>query len=216
MELNKNKLLIIGLPKSGTSTLATMFRMLGYSVAGPNSFSSKNELFRLVKNYDVLQDYPWCFEYASILDKIEMKVIVLQRNSEDWYSSFIKSYGGEKDNYLAFEYMKLSKKKSKAEFKGFHTQFYIECQSYLEINNIKYLNLDLSELSWKIICEFVDKPIPKNLFGQSSKLPRVNSKNYKRKGFKHFLLKRLKKLLLLLLGNKYTKFTSFIYRNKSY
>jgi hypothetical protein len=210
----QNNILIIGLPKSGTSTLSTMFRMLGYKVTGPNTFSKKEELFILIENYDVFQDYPWCFEYADILEKTEMKVIVLKRNPEEWYRSFIRSYGGEKDDYLSYMYMKLSKTKPKTEFIGFHIQFYKECHSYLKDNDINYLNLDLKKLSWKIICEFVEKPIPKNLFGQTSKLPKVNSKNYKKKGLNYLLTNRFKKILFILLGNKYSNFTSFIYRNK--
>lgn len=215
MKKKKSKILIIGLPKSGTSTLATMFRILGYKVTGPTRFSSKRELLDVAENNHVFQDYPWCFEYPYILNKLDMKVIVLERNAKEWSESFIKNYGNDGDDYLSFRYMKLSKSQPKLDFVDYHDQFYSNCRSFLSLNGIEFLNLKLSNLKWSTLCEFLDEPIPKTLMGKTSGIPRVNSNNLYKRNNTYEIIKKIKKLLIYFLGQNYNKITSFIYRNKS-
>src|SRR5690606_22305029 len=214
--VKNKKVLILGLPKSGTSTMATMLRMLGYRVTGPNpyiqDFESLKETFDA---YEAFQDYPWCFEYPTLLKNIDTKVIVLKRDKESWVKSFKESYGGEDKNYLSYKFMKLSKNESDSVFYDYHINYYEEALTFLIGNKLNYIEISLSNLSWKSVCEFLNTPIPKNMFGMVSKIPRVNSKNYRKTGSFFFIFKKhLKKQLHTILGKKYFKLTSFIYRNR--
>lgn len=211
----KDKVLVLGLPKSGTSTMATMLRMLGYLVTGPNpNIRDLKNLKKTFDAYEAFQDYPWCFEYPVLLENIEVKVIVLKREKESWVKSFKNSYGGENENYLSYKYMKLSKKEPDNLFYDYHHKYYQEVVNFLEINNLAYLEISLNSLNWRVLCEFLEKPIPKNLFGVTSKIPRVNALNHRRKGVFFKANKELKKQLHALLGKNYFKLTSFIYKNK--
>jgi hypothetical protein len=211
----KKKVFIIGLPKSGTSTLSTMLRILGYKVTGPNPYLINREsLIKIYDKYEVFQDYPWCFEYPILLKREDVKIILLKREKEPWSKSFKDSYGGENENYLSFKYMKLSKNLADQYFYDYHTGYYKEALDFLIVNNFTYLEVSLINLDWKSICDFLNKPIPKNIFGMVSKIPKVNTKNYKKKVVFFKFKKQFKKKLHTLLGKYYFKLTSFIYKNR--
>lgn len=211
----ERKVLIIGLPKSGTSTLATMLRMLGYQVTGPNPYIQNLESLKDTFNtYDAFQDYPWCFEYPILLKNEDVKVIVLKREQTAWVKSFKESYGGQNENYLSYKYMKLSKNEADSVFYAYHSNYYNEAIDFVKGQKLSFLEVSLKSLNWKILCDFLEKPIPKNIFGIPSKVPKVNSKNFKKKGSVLKLNKQLKKYLHAILGKKYFKLTSFIYKNR--
>jgi|SRR5690606_2944734 len=213
---NRNKkVLVLGLPKSGTSTLATMLRILDYQVTGPNPYIKDLEsLKETFDSYEAFQDYPWCFEYPVLLEKEEVKVIVLKREKKAWVKSFKNSYGGKNENYLSYKYMKLSKNEADSMFYNYHTNYYKEVLNFLTGHKLDYLEISLINLNWKILCDFLEKPIPRNVLGVVSRVPRVNSNNYKNKGPFFKINKQLKKRLYGLLGKNYFKLTSFIYKNK--
>ncbi|GGG52999.1 sulfotransferase [Bizionia arctica] len=213
--INNNKVFVLGLPKSGTSTLATMLRVLGFSVTGPNPYIEDIiALNNTFERYEAFQDYPWCFEYPSLLKNKEVKVILLKRNKESWVKSFKESYGGENKKYLSYKYMKLSKQESDAVFYDYHDKYYDDALNFLVTNQIPFIEMSLEHLNWKSICDFLGKTIPKNMFGMTSKIPKVNSENHKKKGTLTKYAKPLKKQLHSLLGKNYFKLTSFIYKNK--
>lgn len=209
------KVLVLGLPKSGTSTIATMLRMLGYLVTGPNpSIQGHEALQETFSNYEAFQDYPWCFEYPSLLKNKETQVVVLVRDKEGWAKSFKESYGGEHINYLSYKYMKLSKNEPDDVFTTYHSAYYQNVLNFLETHEINYIQISLKKLNWKTLCAFLEKPIPKNILGIPSKVPKVNSKNYTKKGIGFKFNKQVKRNLHRVLGKRYFKLTSFIYKNK--
>ncbi|WP_179018603.1 sulfotransferase [Winogradskyella forsetii] len=209
------KIVIIALPKSGTSTLATMLRVLGYSVTGPNpNIKDEDNLKKTYNAYQAFQDYPWCFEYANLIVNNKAKVIVLKRNKTNWLKSFRESYAGKGKNYLSYKYMKVSKNESDEKFYNYYANYYKEALTFLEDNNIEYLDISLEHLNWKNLCGFLGKSVPKNIFGFASKVPKVNSKNFKNNGLSFKLKKQLKKQLHHILGPYYFKLTSFIYKNQ--
>lgn len=74
--VDNKKVLVLGLPKSGTSTLATMLRMLGFKVTGPNpSIDKQDALLEFYNTFEAFQDYPWCFEYPSLLKNKAIKLL---------------------------------------------------------------------------------------------------------------------------------------------
>lgn len=214
--MENRKVLVLGLPKSGTSTLATMLRILDFQVTGPNpSIDEHDTLLEVYNKYEAFQDYPWCFQYPFLLKhNKEIQVIVLKRGKESWVKSFKKSYGGKHLNYLSYKYMKLSKIEPDDVFYNYHTSYYDTVLNILDAQQVSYIQMSLNDLNWKNLCEFLGRPVPRNILGIPSKVPNVNSKNYSKKGSSFKFKKLLKKNLHKILGENYFKLTSFIYRNK--
>ena len=62
----KRKVFVVGFQKSGTSSMASALKVLGYRVTGPNFIYSssiekaiKKGVPRLLARYDAFQDNPW-------------------------------------------------------------------------------------------------------------------------------------------------------------
>ena len=209
-----DKILIIGLPKSGTSTLTVMLRILGYSVTGPSPVNNNKFLDKKFKKFNAFQDYPWCFEYKYLLEKQSMKIIVLKREPLKWAKSFKKNFGGNGTNYNCYDYIKISKNKPDYKFIEYHTDYYNEAIEFLDSKNLSYLRIDLENLKWEDICQYLQKPIPKNAFGFTTKIPISNSDNHKKKKLYFKFIKQLKKIALTVLGENYLKFSAFYHKNK--
>lgn len=86
----------IGLPKTGTTTLAVMLRQLGYNHAPyeQNLIQSvadgdREAMWRCVEAYQSFEDWPWPAVYAEVDDRIPdaLFVLTLRRDSQVWLSS---------------------------------------------------------------------------------------------------------------------------------
>jgi hypothetical protein len=94
------KVVVVGLSKTGTSTLKVMLSGLGYTVCGPR----KDLLTRVragdiaaidpvLDQYDAFEDWPWPLTYRYVLERYgdRAKFILSTRGSfEQWYTSLIK------------------------------------------------------------------------------------------------------------------------------
>ena len=214
IDKKNEKILVIGLPKSGTSTLTVMLRILGYSVTGPSSKNNKENLNGELKKFDAFQDYPWCFEYKYLLEKQNMKIIVLKRKSSSWVVSFKKNFGGKGINYNCYNYIKISKIEPDYKFIEYQENYYDNAINFLNTKGIPYLEIDLESLNWKDVCKFLKKPIPKNAFGFTVKIPQSNINNRKNKRPYYKFIERLKKIAILVLGENYLKLSVFYHKNK--
>ena len=210
----KDKILIVGLPKSGTSTLTVMLRILGYSVTGPSPVNNNKFLDKEFEKFNAFQDYPWCFEYKYLLEKHNMKIIVLKREPLKWANSFKKNFGGNGINYNCYNYLEISKNEPDYKFVEYHEDYYYDAIKFLNTKGFSYLKIDLENLNWKDICQFLQKPIPKNAFGFTTKIPKTNSNNHKKKRFYFKFIKLLKKIALSALGKNYLKFSALYHKNK--
>lgn len=104
--MTQAKVFCVGLPKTGTTSMAVLFKELGYDVA-PQAESDVmtvrhnfdvplKDLKDLCDRYDAFQDLPFCMQ--SHLDRIrrlypDAKYILTVRSSAaTWYSSVIRFY----------------------------------------------------------------------------------------------------------------------------
>ncbi len=176
----KHKVLVVGLPKTGTSTLAVMLRMLGYSVTGPE-IKFKGDASYLVNQFeafDAFQDFPWCFEWKQLINDPRTKVIILKRDEASWWESFYKSYGYKGQRYLSYPYFKLEKNSNnKQQFIDFYRNHYQTFDKLKTENQNKYLCINIKTFEWSELCDFLDEPMPKNIFGKFSNKPHVNKKH---------------------------------------
>lgn len=208
-----------GLPKTGTSTLAVMLRILGYSVSGPeiNFKKGNTELLEsLYSQYNAFQDYPWCFEWHHFMDNEHVKIIILYRDPESWWQSFYKSYGRGKEGYLSYPYMGLSKiEEIKPEFLEFFNKYYEGLAAVSKGEAHRFLYIDIKSLTWNKLCAFLEEELPTDLWGRISKIPHANKKNFKnRLSIKYKFKKLLKGLLFKILGEDlYFKVGNQINRN---
>jgi hypothetical protein len=96
-----NKIVILSLGKSATTSTSLFFEKLGYrslhwlgSIVDPNTLKgmSLEEIVEfnayLEDSYDVLSDYPYCMTYEYFDKKYQdAKFILITRNSEEWVNS---------------------------------------------------------------------------------------------------------------------------------
>jgi hypothetical protein len=103
------KIVILSLGKSGTTSTAVFFKKLGYKtihyLGDTVNFNrikigllSKKEIMSmgelLEKKYDVFCDFPYCFEYEYFDKKYKnTKFILITRDSKDWVKS-VQNWNG--------------------------------------------------------------------------------------------------------------------------
>ncbi|WP_053972497.1 sulfotransferase [Mangrovimonas sp. ST2L15] len=219
MSFKKLKVIVIGLPKTGTSTITVMLRILGYEVTGPDIHFEIGNTPYLKKQFEIFdgfQDYPWCFEWWRFREDDRVLFIELKREKAAWWRSFYDSYGGKETNYLSYPYFKIAKSKENQEgFLEFFEQYYDHFASYKKEHPQKVLSVDIKNLSWQDLCVFLNEPIPKNLWGKIVKKPHVNQLNYQRgQKKKYLLIKRIRNFWIPIIGVKrWQKLMLFLRKN---
>ena len=86
-----NKIFVIGFHKTGTKSLASALKKLGYRVTGPNGIEDPDiadnvysMAYTLVEQYDAFQDNPWPIIYKEIDKRYpESKFILTLRDSKN-------------------------------------------------------------------------------------------------------------------------------------
>ncbi len=217
--IKQHKVIVVGLPKTGTSTLDVMLRILGYHVTGPDiDFQKGDEVLLNEKfvEFDAFQDYPWCFEWQNFVDIDYVKFIVLTRNKNSWWKSFYDSYGRKGTKYLSYPYLNIEKEETnKSKFLDYFDRHYNVIKKTAQVHPNRFLFLDIKNFEWKELCYFLGEDIPKNLFGQIVKKPHVNKHRLKtstRRGYNTY--KRIKKLIIKIIGiANYNRTMLFLRKN---
>ena len=219
MAKEKHKVIVIGLPKTGTSTLAVMLRMLNYKVTGPNINYVKGDdhlLNEMYNEYDGFQDYPWCFEWQNFVEDSRAKFIILKRDKESWYKSFFESYGGKGHRYLSYPFIKIAKHPdNKSEFLSYFDNYYNTVNAFIKKEPKRFLEVSISTFEWPQLCDFLDEELPTNIFGNTIKTPHINKKNVKTtKSFKYKVLNSVKKKVTYIIGlDNWLKLVIFLRKN---
>ena len=114
--MKRRKVIGIGFHKTGTSTLGSCLRLLGY-----NHISCSREAFllyqaseisavlKLMEYFDSFEDWPWPFVYKEAFEKFpDSKFILTTRSNEDaWFSSLashVRRGAGEGFKYRKYIY----------------------------------------------------------------------------------------------------------------
>src|SRR5690554_614367 len=103
--MKKNKVFIISLHKTGTTSLSRFFEKMGYMVTGPDTHLFKpmlqgnyEEIDVFLNQYEVFQDDPWYMIYPYLFQKFpNATFIYLEREENSWIQSVQRFYG--KDRY---------------------------------------------------------------------------------------------------------------------
>ncbi|MBO6606967.1 sulfotransferase [Psychroserpens sp.] len=207
MSKKTHKVIVLGLPKTGTSTLAVMLRMLNYKVTGPDDKYTNGDTVFLderFESYDGFQDFPWCFEWKRFLDDERTKFIILKRDRSSWWTSFYNSYGRKDKRYLSYPFMKIDKKlENEPKFLDFFESYYSEVEQQANRFPERFLSVNISEFEWEDLCMFLDEKLPKTIWGHVVKKPHVNKQKHKTAQTRSYKISnQLKKKISGLIGKE--------------
>ncbi len=215
----KYKVIVLGLPKTGTSTLAVMLRILNYKVTGPNGefkVGDENFLNQNFIYYDGFQDFPWCFEWQHFFKDEHAKFIILKRDKESWWKSFNESYGRKNGRYLSSPYFKIKKDtKNKDQFLEYYDLYYKTIDGFAQKHAERFLSIDIRSFEWKALCDFLEEPLPRNLLGQLVKKPHINKRKSETVAkLSYQTTKRFKKKIVRFIGkDKWNQLVTFFRKN---
>jgi hypothetical protein len=171
MGLFMGKIFVVGLQKTGTTSMADALKLLGYRTTGPN-FIFRSDLDSMVHTrisetiemYDAFQDNPWSVSYRYLDEACPgSKFILTVRDAESWLRSLKNHYRHrtlEPMMYYVFgkELIdpwndELLLQFYKEHIRGVRDYFYGREDSLLE------LNVALED-PWLPICSFLGKDLP--------------------------------------------------------
>lgn len=104
--MKKNKVFIISLHKTGTTSLKYLLERLGYLVTGPDTHlfekawvENYEEIDEFLRKFDAFQDDPWYMLYPYVYKKYpDAKFIFLKRELNSWIESIQNFYGRDQYN----------------------------------------------------------------------------------------------------------------------
>lgn len=177
------KIFGIGWPKTGTSTLRRCFIIMGYTHKGytESLFENLDQAVRVARQFDTFQDLPWYLYYKE-LDQIfpESKFVLTIRDSTRWLKSY-RNMLAKQDPVRRMALDKVRRKIYGLPFPHVEDEQLIERYERHNFDVVNYfagrskdlllVNWEQSD-NWKVLCDFLEKPIPSRPF------PHENKGNY--------------------------------------
>jgi hypothetical protein len=169
------KIFGIGLGRTGTLSLATALRILGYKTAHYPEPPLLPDIYDTIEQYDAACDSPIAHAYQS-LDTIYpgSKFILTTRGLQSWMSScrrfkhFRVQLDGQKKK-LREELYRCPTFNGQA-FRRTHTRFHTEVANFFKGREKDLLIMDITQGDgWEKLCKFLDKPIPDKPFPHKHK-----------------------------------------------
>ena len=186
-ESTKPKVFVIGLNKTGTTSLGNALRILGYRTLGWGDFISRKlfhdwysgnlqPLIQCSTKYDAFEDLPWPFAYEEMttIYPDAKFILTVRENEETWWQSIARHT--EKRVWIGHKliygsYFATNDKATYIELYLSHRQrvhefFKNQPERLLEVN------IDDESANWDKLCEFLGcSTVPKSAF------PKSNTKN---------------------------------------
>lgn len=179
--MKNTKIFGIGFHKTGTTSLASALRRLGYSVTGPDGAHNHNIaeeahdiVFDLAEQHDAFQDNPWPLFYKELDIKYPgSKFILTIRPTDNWIKSLVKHFGQKTTPMRKWIY---------GDDYGYpegNEQIYIdryekhnrEVQEYFKDRPGDLLVFRITEGDeWEKLCYFLHEPIPEGPFPHENRI----------------------------------------------
>lgn len=175
--MKKKKVFCIGYHKTGTTSLSTALRALGYNVTGPNGVHDPDigdnvlsMAYSLVKKYDAFQDNPWPIIYKEIDAKFPgSKFILLSRDTNSWIKSVVKHFGGKETPMRNWIYGVGDPVGNKSIYIERYENHKTDVLDYFKDRPNDLLVMDFAKGDgWEVLCPFLETEIP------STPFPHVN------------------------------------------
>lgn len=172
------KIFGIGFHKTGTTSLNTALRQLGYSITGPNGVNDPNikdqlnqMCLDLVPQYDVFLDNPWPLLYRKLdLMYPNSKFILTLRPVDKWIESIVNHFGEETTPMREMIYGVGSPKGNEEIYMIRYKQHNKEVLKYFSNRKDDLLILEISEGDgWDKLCPFLERDIIKTPFPHKNK-----------------------------------------------
>jgi len=166
------KVFCIGFHKTGTKSLASALRILGYSVTGPNGVADPDIASnvhalteRLVKKYDAFQDNPWPILYRELDEKYPAsKFILTLRPTNAWIRSQVRHFGERSTPMRTWIYGVGCPKGNEAIYIARYEKHNADVQAYFRDRPTEFLVLTLGEGNeWERLCPFLGREIPTDM-----------------------------------------------------
>ncbi|PLX22582.1 MAG: hypothetical protein C0599_06025 [Salinivirgaceae bacterium] len=179
--MKKTKVIGVGFHKTGTSTLDTVLKHLGYKVLGAKTELAENLLnndldsvLKMTKKYDAYQDNPWPLLYKEF-DKLypNSKFILTLRDSEKWIKSLVNHFGENHTEMRKWIYGVGHPKGNEEIYLARYKKHNEEVMEYFKDRkeDLLVVNWENGD-EWEPICNFLGIPVPNEPF------PHANKGNY--------------------------------------
>lgn len=168
----------IGFHKTGTKTLATALRQLGYSVTGPNGVMDPDigrnvhgMVHALVPLYDAFQDNPWPILFRELDETYpSSKFILTIRSTSAWIASQVLHFGTDETPMRKWIYGVGHPKGNEELYMARYEQHNREVLAHFRDRPGDLLTLDFPEGDgWEKLCPFLGRRIPEMPFPHANK-----------------------------------------------
>ncbi|MGF1493582.1 MAG: sulfotransferase family protein [Microcoleaceae cyanobacterium] len=178
-----NKVIEIGPPKTGTSSLGQAFKLLGLRWASWNAElydqyqqGDYTQILETAQNYDAFEDAPWhCVGTYKQMDQAfpNSKFILLERDLDSWVESYINHFSDQRNrNQIDTKYLKSDLESQQAEVAKIYLDINAERKAYFKDRpeDLLIMNICAGE-GWETLCPFLELPIPKTPFPRTNVTP---------------------------------------------
>lgn len=182
------KIFVIGLHKTGTTSLSMALKQLGYRVMEQeiaNPQLDQDMLFDLatqkLNQYDAFRDDYWPMLYQMVDQHIpNSKFILTERPTDQWINSVVRHFGSTENQLREMFYGHASPIGYEAAYRARYEQHNQSVLAYFQDKPDKLLVLRITDGDgWEKLCPFLDKDIP------TSDFPNVNKGDTREKHKSH-------------------------------
>jgi hypothetical protein len=171
-----NKVFEVGVAKTGTTSLAMAFEILGLRLASwvPNLYDEVkagkfDNTLAWAEKFDAFKDGPWHEDdLYKILDRRfpESKFILLEREDESWLKSIENFFSADINwNNIDEKYLIQNFSDRKQEMLDFKHKRFTDVKDYFRDrpDDLLVMNICAGE-GWEKLCPFLEMPVPKVKF----------------------------------------------------
>jgi len=159
----------IGFHKTGTTSLATALKILGYRVTGPNGIDNPriaeealSTAKELLEQYDAFQDNPWTVLFRELDVLVPgSKFILTTRRPDEWLKSVVKHFGKTKTPMRNWIYGAGSPVGNEERYLSRYKRHNDEVRAYFADRPESLLELSVTDgAGWDRICPYLGAPKP--------------------------------------------------------
>lgn len=166
------KVMVIGLSKTGTSSLNRMLTALGYRVCGPRKDvlarvrnGEMSAVDELLESYDAFEDWPWPLTYRYVLERYgkRVKFILSLRSTTDKWLASITAHGFRtsvrKSMKLSYGHYRPFGREE--EFRAIYECHNEEVRRFFAQHPGQLIEVCLENGDgWEKLCGFLEDPVP--------------------------------------------------------
>jgi len=166
------KVVVVGLSKTGTSSLKVMLQQLGYSVCGPKKdllaqvrAGNRAAIEPTLEAYDAFEDWPWPLVYKDIHatygDRARF-ILTVRKDADTWFRS-IENHGYRtallKSMKNAYGYYRPFGRKK--QFQAIYESHNAEVRAHFADKPRLFMEMCLENgEGWTELCSFLGHPVP--------------------------------------------------------